>query len=132
MLLAVDLSIVKDNTQVKKTCPSPQAIQKRLLKQTPSAILKKKHAYLVSSVPLAVIKRVSVGFVLLIYHPCIDLAHEHCVILQPLAHATPRNPSWHISWQRQFAKSSSAANQSFSLRTAAWNDILCLSITAAP
>ena len=55
VLLAMGFSVVKDDTQVKKACPSPQTIQKRLLKQTPSALLEKKHAYLMRSEPLAVI-----------------------------------------------------------------------------
>ena len=57
VLLAMGFSVVKDDTQVKKACPSPQAIQKRLLKQTPSALLEKKRAYLMSSEPLAVIQQ---------------------------------------------------------------------------
>ena len=57
VLLAMGFSVVKDDTQVKKACPSPQTIQKRLLKQTPSALLEKKHAYLMRSEPLAVIQQ---------------------------------------------------------------------------
>ena len=36
MLFAMGFSIVKDNMQVEKTCPSLQVVQKRLHKKTPS------------------------------------------------------------------------------------------------